>query len=281
MWQRDPRTACLWMAASLLAVALTSPRRAAADEVPATGFQRELRDTLGASVNLPGLQNTLELSWRSKKIALGVAHVLTPSYTRVNVWGELVPMPFVAVRAGIEPAGYFGLGSALLAFGGYDEDFGKDARDARDDSEAGFGGRAYASASLRLRAGHLLATCSAEHEWWHYSGDGLFYYEPARDTLLEATGDRLWTLTSIVLLERPMSDGRKLSVGANHRLVRVPAARENDVQKLGGMLALILGERRLGVRQPTLLATAGVYLDDRFKDGEVFGTLAVRFVIGR
>jgi hypothetical protein len=53
------------------------------------------------------------------------------------------------------------------------------------------------------------------------------------------------------------------------------------VQKLGGLVTWTLGEKRLGVRHPTLLLNVGVYLDDRFKDGEAFGTFAVRFVIGR
>jgi hypothetical protein len=270
-----------WIIAITLAGATGAPAAMAAVETRAAGPRRELRDTLGASVNLPGLQNWLELSWRWDKAAVGMAHVMAPSYTRLSLWAEVVPVKVFAVRAGVEPAGYFGIGTALLAFDDYDADFSKDARDARDDKEAGFGGRAYVSASLRLRAGPVLATSTAEHEWWRYGGDGPLYYEPARDALLEAKGDRLWTLTSVVLVEHGRPDGGKLSFGANHRLLRVPAARGNDVQKLGGLVTWTLGEKRLGVRQPTLGLNAGVYLDDRFKDGQAFGTFAVRFVIGR
>lgn len=268
-----------WVIAVVLAGAPGAPARAADETSP--GPRRELRDVLGASVNLPGLQNSLELSWRWDKAAVGLTHVLAPTYTRLGLWAEVVPVPAFAARAGIEPAGYFGIGTALLAFEGYGGDFSKGARDARGGEKAGFGGRAHLSTSLRLRVGPVLASSTAELEWWRYGGEGPFYYEPARDALLEAKGDRLWTLTSTVLLERAWPDGRKLSLGANHRLLRVPAARGNDVQKLGGVFTWTLGERRLGVRQPTLLANVGVYLDDRFKDGEAFGTLAARFVIGR
>lgn len=266
----------------LVAIILTGLAGAAstatAEQADAEGPRRELRDSLGASVNLPGLQNTLELSWRWKHAALGVAHVLAPSYTRVNLWAEAVPVRFLALRGGVEPAGYFGIGTALLAFDGYGADFGKEARDERDDKQAGFGGRAYVSAALRLRAGPVLATSTAEHEWWRFGGDGPLYYEPIRDTLLEAKGDRLWTLTSLALVE---VRGGKLAFGANHRLLRVPAAPGNNTQKLGGVASWTLGERRYGVRQPTLLLNVGVYLDDRFKDGEAFGGLAIRFLIGR
>lgn len=268
-----------WLVSIALAGMAGAPAPAAADEAKAAGPRRELRDTLGVSVNLPGLQNWLELSWRWDKAAVGMAHVLAPSYTRLSLWAEVVPVKVFAVRAGIEPVGYFGIGTALLAFDSYDADFSKDAREARDDREAGFGGRAYASASLRLRAGPVLAISTAEHEWWRFSGDGPLYYEPARDALLKASGDRLWTLTSMVLVEHALADGGKLSFGANHRLLRVPAARGNDMQKLGGLVTWTLGEKRVGVRQPTLLLNAGVYLDDRFKDGTAFGALAVRFLI--
>jgi hypothetical protein len=88
-------------------------------------------------------------------------------------------------------------------------------------------------------------------------------------------------LTSLALVEHTRPEGGKLSFGANHRLLRVRAARGNDAQKLGGLVVWTLGEKRAGVREPTLLLNVGVYLDDRFKDGGAFGVLAVRFVLGR
>jgi hypothetical protein len=240
-----------------------------------------VRDTLGASVNLPGFQNTFEISWRWDKAALGVGHVLSPSFTRINVWAEWVPTPPIAVRAGVEPAAYFGRSGALMSYDLYDADFSKEARDLREDEQAGFGGRAYVSPSLRLKAGHFVATSTAEFEWWRSDTPGPLYYEPSRDTLLKTDGDRLWTLTTIVLFEIEGAEGRKLALGANHRRLRVFDAPENDVQRLGGVLIWTIGERRFGVRQPTVLANAGVYLEDRFKEDGVFVTVGVRFLLGR
>jgi hypothetical protein len=181
----------------------------------------------------------------------------SPSFTRVNLWAEWV-VPVLALRAGLEPAAYFGWSSARLNYDAYEADFSKQTRDARRDEQAGFGGRAYLAPSLRVRAGRVVATSTAELEWWAGDADGPYYYEPARDTLLEADGDALWTLTSVVLYEREGRAGRKLALGANHRLLRVVDAPANDVQRLGGLLSWTLGERRFGVRQPTLLANVGV-----------------------
>ena len=266
-----------WLASIVLVVVPSADRVARAAPDP----QRETRETLGASLNLPGLQNTLETSWRWDGAALGVGHVLSPSFTRINLWAEWVPTRPIAVRVGIEPTAYFGRSGALVSYDSYDADFSKDSRDAREDEQAGFGGRAYASPSLRLRAGRFVATSTADFEWWRTDATGPLYYEPARDTLLEAGGDRLWTLTTVVLFETEGAQGQKLAVGANHRRLRVFDAPENDAQRLGGVIIWTLGERRFGVRQPTVLANGGVYLEDRFKEGEVFVTVAVRFLLGR
>jgi len=272
---------------------LAAPGVAAAGTAEGAGAVRELRETLGASINLPGLQNTLDLSWRWRlgtsdsplrsdaHFTLGATHVLSPSHTRLGLWVELAPLSVLVVRAGIEPAYYFGRSGSLLDFDSYTDDFSKGARDARKtEAAAALGGRAYVAPGVRLRAGPLLVATTAEFEWWRADSPGTLFYEPSRDTLLKARGDRLVTLSSAILIERGLARGAKIAVGATHRLSHVPRAPENDSQRLGIATSWTLGDRRFRVRQPTVLAAVAYYLDDRYKEGGVTATLGLRFTAG-
>lgn len=233
---------------------------AAEDGQPAeAGRRRELSETLSLSVNNLGLQNVLELSWRQPlsasrnrllseaHTAFGLSHTLTPSYTRVGAWAEVSPLSVLNLRAGVEPTAYFGNFRALM------------------------------SPSLRMKAGPVVAVARADVEWWKSDASGPLFYEPARDTLLNASGDRLLNTSSMLLYQHELGPRGQLAAGLIHQLTYVAAAPANQIQRLGVLVARQFGAKRFGLQKPRILATVAYYLDDPSKKGQWSAAVALGF----
>ena len=277
-----PVTRCLALLASLsLGCALAAQAQT-----------RELRDTFGGSVNTLGVQNTLDLTWTWKlssstrallsdaHVAVGLTDSLSPAYNRLGAWIEVSPLSILDLRAGIEPAAYFGTFSALSDYASYDEAFDTDSRKARDragEKAFGTGGRAYLAPTLKLKLGRVVAVSSAELEWWRASNDGPYFYEPTRDLLLKSAGDAMVQGQNLLLLELPRPSGGRLLVGPIHVYRHAYDAPQNRVQTLGLLGVYELAERRFGVKKPTVILQVSRYLEDRWKKDELTATLAVRF----
>ena len=261
----------------------------------ADGPQRRLTNTLGAALNPIGLQDQLTLSWRwglsrSKNpllsdahVALGVSNNFSPAYERLELWAELSPLSILDVKAGLEPVFYFGTFGHLVAFPSYDSDFGKDAREAiKDGAVSRTGIRYHFSPTLKMKLGRVIARTGAEFEWWRVDGPGEFFYEPMRDTLLASDGDALMTLSSQLFYEFASgAGGKKLLAGLFHDSIDVYDAPENRRQRLGPLVLWTLGARRFGVGEPTGIGSVFYYLQDRSKEGDLGGFVALSFTVGR
>ena len=259
----------------------------AEDETLIGPRRRELREQIGASVNNLGLQNSLDLSWRwplssssnpllsDAHLTLGLTHTLSPSYTRVGAWAEFSPLSVLDLRVGIEPGVYFGSFHSLLSFNSYSDNFSNDARDKRGDSAFGTAGRLYASPTLKMKAGPLVAAASADFEWWKSDAAGPLFYEPARDTLLKTKGDRLLNTATVLLYQRGLGPDGILSAGLIHQLTYVRDAPANKIQRLGVVVVREFGAKRFGLPHPSLVGMVAQYLDDPSKRHQLSAALAL------
>ena len=278
-----------WLSALMLA-----PVLAAGDESAPPAARRELRDTFGVAANNLGVQNVLELStrrrlgsssrplWRDAHVSAGLTHSVTPAYTRLGAWAELAPLSIVSIRAGIEPALYFGTFGSLMSFQDYRDDFGNDARKARrDTARPGSAARAYLAPEVRLKAGPVIAVAGAELEWWRSSASGPLFYEPARDTLLKTAGGRMASTAAALLYELDRARGGTLRLGISHRLTYVYDAPANRVQRVGALVVREFAGRRFGLNRPAVVANLSYYLDDPFKRHQIGAAAALAFAVTR
>lgn len=255
----------------------------------------ELDESFGASFNQLGLQNTLGLRWtrpltRSRHPLLadahlraGLTHTLTPSYTRLSAWFELSPLSILDLRAGVEPAAYFGTFGSLMSFDSYGDDFGDRLRSARRaEGRAGTGVRFFLAPTLKGRLGALVFASSASLEWWRSSAAGPLYYEPARDTLLRSDGDRLLTLSTVIARRQPLGGGGELTCGLKHDLTEVFAAAGNRSQKVGLFAARQLAARHLSLpARSVVVVQIAYYLEDPIRKGQLGAALGVSLGRGR
>lgn len=257
-----------------------------------SGARREVRGQLGASVNNAGVQNTLETSWtwRTSRsthpllsgahVATGITNALTPTQAKLGGWVEYSPLSILDLRAGFDPAIYFGTFDSLMGFMSYDEPFNPDYRKARGGAKAGVSARTYLSPTLKFRAGPIVASAGAEFEWWHSSAGEAFFYEPTRDTLLKSGGDRLLNTTSVLMYQR-MGGAGSFSIGGLHTMARVADAPDNRVQKLGMIVISEWEATRYHLPHPRLTVVIARYLEDPNKQDGWTAAVAVGFRTGR
>jgi hypothetical protein len=256
--------------------------------------RRALTDTFGGTVNTLGVQQTLDASWtwplsrsshpllKDARLAVGLTNHLSPAYVRLGGWAAWAPLSILELRAGVEPAYYFGIVGSLIGFPSPHAVFDEEARRAlRPRAVSGEGVRLYVAPSLRARAGRIVASSTLLIERWDVDGPGEFFYEPLRDTLLASHGDSLWRTSTVVLRESDGPGGRKLLAGLHHEFMRVRRVPENDMHRLGPLAVWTLGHRRFGVDEPTLIVNLYYYLDDPYKRHEPGAALGVRFGLGR
>lgn len=268
---RGPRVFRLRTLASLAALALSAAPVAAQST---TGPR--VHETLGASVNLLGIQSAMEAVWSRRQASLGLVHSVSPSYNRLGAWAQWAPHAAFDLRVGVEPALYHGFSGSLLSFDSADAPFDEDSRRARSDARVGVGGRAYVAPTVRARVRSVVATAGAELERWQAAVDEPFFYEPARDTVLRSSGQGVLRTNAAVMYERTGKGGKKILAGANHRLSRPFGAPGPESQRAGGIAVWTVGTRRLGLNDPTVVASVYRYLSDPYKEGEVGGAVALR-----
>jgi hypothetical protein len=250
------------MKSAILAVALV------AATTPAAALEPEIRETLGASINLPGIQNTIEVVWKGPRRTVGIGHAVTPSHTRINGFVQLSAGPAFDVRAGLEPVLYHGASGSLVGFDDRGASFDEDARRGRS-SHAAFGGRVYLAPAFRARLGAIVGTVGGELEWWAADTSHTFFYEPGRDTLVRADGGALLRGTAALLYERKGRNGARILAGVNDRYLHAPGASGLDGHRPGVLVQWTAGERRFALREPTLVVNVFRYVEDPFKRGEI------------
>ena len=257
------------------------------------GPERALSNTLGVQANPIGLEDHFTLQWtwglsdsrnpflQDAHFAAGVSNHLSPAYDRLELWVELSPLSVLDLRAGVEPLAYFGTFGHVVAFPGYDADFGKQALEAvKDQAVSATGVRYHFTPVFKIKLGRVVARTAATFEWWRVDAPGPFFYEPWRDTLLDADGDALLALSSQLLYEIPGAGGKRILAGAHHELLDVHDAPQNRRQRLGPMVLWTLGAKRFGVREPTVIGTVYGYVEDPNRDGEIGGFVALSFGLG-
>jgi hypothetical protein len=274
-------------AAVAFALAILGPGDPAASP---PSFEREVAAVVGSAVNPAGLMARVEVRWRrplsrssspllsDAHLTFGISPEVSPSYARAGAWTELAPLSILVVRAGVEPAQYFGTFSSLISFNDPSQPFDRDTmRARRSEAKPGNAVRVYARPSLRLKAKRLGGQVTGEVERWWCTANGPYFHEPGRNTLVAVRGGTVRALSAAALYDL----SRRVGVGAAYDLVDVPGARRNRAERLAALVTWTPRAPLPLVGRPALTAMAGTYLRDPNREGEAFAALGIGLAVGK
>jgi len=273
--KRLARAVALLLAAGSAAQA----QEPAAAPVHSPQWTRRIENAFAFVLNPLGIQDAFDVSWtrpitsskslivRDAHVAAGVSSKLTPAFERIGAWFEYAPLSILDLRVGIEPVYYFGTYKAFLPFDRMDARFDDDVIESRvDEAARGLAGRVYVSPTLKARAGPVVARIKAEVSWWKAQEKaGPYFYEPAWDTLIGASGSRVVTLEALALREFKLSGGKTLHVGPVYDLTSVSDARVNRKQDVGVLAVWSKAGRFHAAKDPTIVAKIFYFLEDPWR----------------
>lgn len=251
-------------------------------------------EAVGVSVNGLGVQHAIDARWSKalsnssrpllagRHLALGATHSVTPAYTRFTGWVEVTPLAILDVRAGAEASTYFGTFGSLQSFQSYGDQFDDDTRRlGKSEARKGSGSRLFVSPTLKFKAGSFVAVSTADFESWKSGASGPYYYEPSRDTLLRASGDRILVVSTMALRLQGSEAAGQLGYGVRHNLTRVFDAPQNRSQRIGVFLMRQFSASRWGGRAPRIAGHVSYYLDDPNRHGQLSVGLGLSFRLTR
>jgi hypothetical protein len=272
---------------------LVTPRSVRAEDAdPQRTWERRFENTFAFVLNPLGIQDAFEVSWtrrvndredllhKDAHVAAGVSSKLTPAFERLGAWFEYSPLSVIDLRVGVEPVYYFGTYKVFLPFDRAEARFDDDVIESRVEAAAsGFAGRIYFSPTLKGKAGPVVARVRAELGFWRAQAKGEpFYYEPAWDTLIKASGSRVLTVEALALREFQLSAGKTLLLGPVYDLTSVSDAGVNRKQDVGLLAVWSKSGRFHALKDPTIAVKVIYFLQDPWRRHEPAAQFA--FVFG-
>jgi hypothetical protein len=275
----------------LLVSALGAPA-SGQDATPQAAWKRRVENTFAFVLNPLGIQDAFDVSWtksisssesllhKDAHLGVGVSSKLTPAFERLGAWFEYAPLSILDVRVGIEPVYYFGTYKVFLPFAGPKARFDDDVIEARvKEAASGFAGRAFFSPTVKARVGSVVGRLKTEISWWKAQKEGEpYYYEPAWDTLIKASGSTVLTLEALALREFKLAGEKTLLVGPVYDLTRVNNATANRKQDLGILAVWSKTGSFHALKDPTVAAKVFYFLQDPWRRHELAAQFA--FVFG-
>ena len=280
----------LLAAAVFLAVA--PELRAQTSEPTPRPWEQRIENTFAFVLNPLGIQDALDVTWSKRlndraepllkdaHVAAGVSLKATPAFGRLGAWVEYSPLSVVDLRAGVEPVYYFGTYKAFLPFSTASARFDDDVIEARrPEAATGFANRFYVAPVLKAAAGSVVMRVRSEISWWHAADAGEpFFYEPAWDTLIKASGSSMVTVEALALREFKISDNKTLLAGPVYDLTGIAQAKENRKQSISLLAVWSKSGTFAGLKNPTIALKAMFFLEDPWRRHEPAAQLA--FVFG-
>ena len=255
-------------------------------------WKRRFENTLAFVLNPLGIQDAFDVSWtkptnrsdaplhKDAHLAFGVSSKLTPAFERVGAWFEYAPLSVLDLRIGIEPVYYFGTYKAILPFDRAAARFDDDVIEARvKEARSGLAGRLYLSPTLKARVGPVVARVKTELSFWRArKQESAFFYEPAWDTLIQASGSTLLSVEALALREFKRADGTTVLFGPVYDLTTVSGASVNRKQDVGLLLVWARSRNFHALKDPTVAVKAFYFLQDPWRRHQAAAQFA--FVFG-
>jgi hypothetical protein len=284
-----------WLTIGTLLAAHDSISASAQSADRSRPWKRRFENTFAFVANPLGIQDAFEASWTKRlnesdqllykdaHVAFGASSKLTPAFERIGGWFEYSPLSVIDFRVGIEPVYYFGTYKVFLPFDRANARFDDDVIEARvKEATAGFAGRIYFSPTLKAKAGSIVGRVRAEVSLWKAERKGEpFYYEPAWDTLIKASGSSVLTLEALALREIRLSEKKSLLLGPVYDLTTVNDAGVNRKQDVALLAVWSTSGSFHALQDPTLAAKILYFIQDPWRRHEFAAQIAFVFGLGR
>jgi hypothetical protein len=282
------------VAASLaLLAALARAAPAAAQDEPSPGSRLVGQLDAGGTINPQGLALIGGVYYRdvwshdraqdfdSSYLQAGGSALLSPAYLQPSVHVELVPVPFLVLRAEYALQLFFGANNSLIRYDTPTAPFGDEALERRrDQAVTGLAERAMGELVLRAAFGRFFASIDNQLFYYAFHDEGPYLYDNAFDTLL-ARHDFLWNARAQFALDvSALATPNVTLVGPFYELTY---AVDTDIrrQRVGAFAYLEPARGWLGFDASRIYGLLGLNLEDRNREYGLYLLIGAGVDFGR
>jgi len=281
------QTSLRLVAAALLALAALPSRAGVAEAGGPTATRTSLTADLYGRIGPDGVMLTVGAlrRWdqrdgaspvlRGRYAAAGISVGTNPAYAQGAVFAEWIPLAPLQLRAQYDAFAFYGANGALLALPSASSRFGESELDARSGAEErGVGHRLLFSPVLRAQLGPLLFRNQTDVAWYRLSDDDGWFHEWEYDTLL--AGSDLLVSNRLAVLGRLWRGAGDAVLLAGPAYEVTHAGKTDLTRQRVECVVFWSPVDRLGAfARPRLVGVLGVNLQDRNREGDLFGLVGL------
>lgn len=210
--------------------------------------------------------------FKNNYIGLGFADTLSPATNSIGAFAEFEPIAVFNLRVQVDHLQYFGAFVAMLEFPNADVDYSDSVLDdAQDDDDAVWatGTRLTLRPTFQIMIKRFVAVNTMNFQWYDMDTPD-FFYQPSEDTLME-NDEYFFSSQAIagIITWKGGDESEQLILGARHYYFRVEGA-NRDRHELSGAAIWMMGKEKWFMENPMLVAAAGGYLKDRYRESDAF-----------
>jgi hypothetical protein len=204
---------------------------------------------------------------------IGAGVIVTPAFVEPGVHAELVPLPFLALRAEGNAFAFLGANLGLARFPAANSAFG-DAQLATAPVRATTGERAAGTLTLRTEIGRFVPRNETTVAYYHFEDAGPYIYENENDTLLAPSDGLLVNRTQLLVEAWRGGKDATLLVGPSYEQVRTFST-ALDRGRAGAVASWVPADAWGALRRPRVLVLAGFDVVDPNRRGQPYALLGI------
>lgn len=203
----------------------------------------------------------------------GIGDAVSPATNASYGFIEVEPIAVFNLKVQYEYLQYFGAFSAMFLFPDGNADYSDERlKDMQDNDKAVWGTGTHLSVKPTFQAMYkrIVLMDTLSFDWYDLNKDhDLFFYMPDED-LLSQTKDYIFSNSAIGgVIVWKKSDEKMMILGSRHVYYRIEST-GRERQELDGVLVWMMGEKVWIMEKPMLMAAVGGYLDDRYREQDIF-----------
>jgi hypothetical protein len=213
--------------------------------------------------------------YETSYVQAGAALLVCPPYLEPGLSVELLPVPFLVLRAEGNLFRFNGMYQGLLRFPTAKSAFGDAQLESLSGKEQeGWAERGLLSATVRLKFGPVVIRSETAGALYHFEDPGPYLYESEYDTLLAPTDGIIDNRSQVLFQIYRGSGDATLLVGPAYEVTRAVTTKLNR-ERVGGAAYFVPVDAWGGIRRPHAFFYSGVNVTDPNRTGAPFAVLGI------
>lgn len=218
-----------------------------------------------------------ELDVPSSYLQTGLGPAVSPAYGKLSAYAEWLATVFAKFRLEYDLYRFFGANGALLSFPSADSKFGRHEVEAlKGQEETASGSRVIFQPTLYGKIGPVIIANQTDLAYYRFNGKGPYFLDWEYDTLVRDGDSVVANRTQFIVEAWKKGKDQALYAGPYYEITHATSA-DLTRQRVGVLAYWLPVPAFLSLDRPRIYLQAGVNIQDRNRQGELFLNFGIGF----